>query len=270
LLDLCLRSVELYRPQDCEVIVVDDGSKDAVVSETATRFPYVTVIRISKARGFAAAANAAAALERFSDPGVDAVAPLPLIHPASSYSRHPLVDSAGDVYDLGGFATKRGHGERLAAKHVVPGPCGSVCATAGFYRRDALLRVGGFAESFGAYFEDVDLSLRLHSAGGRLAYEPRSVVWHHVSASYLKSPSRRTLERQSCNEERLFWRHPVGNPSRRDWPRHMLVLAAKIQRRQSENQLAPWITGRIQFGWNALLSRRHCAINRIACTVTNL
>ncbi len=53
LLALCLRSVELARPANCEVIVVDDGSKDSVIRETARRFAHVNVIRLLKARGFA-------------------------------------------------------------------------------------------------------------------------------------------------------------------------------------------------------------------------
>jgi GT2 family glycosyltransferase len=282
LLEWCLRSVVLARPDNAEVIVVDDGSPGGIVSETANRFSPVRVIRSTKARGFAAAANAGialatgrvvemlnddaevtpgwaeAALARFEDPAIAAVAPLVLIHPSTRRSSHPVVDSVGDHYDRGGFAFKRGHGERLAAKHLVPGPCESVCAAAGFFRHDALTRLGGFAETFGAYFEDVDLSLRLRKTGARLEFEPRSVVWHHVSASYRQIPSRRTLERQSCNEERLFWRHIQPHRRRYDISRHISVLAAKLLRRQSENRVCPWITGRLRSAWNAFLLGTNC------------
>jgi N-acetylglucosaminyl-diphospho-decaprenol L-rhamnosyltransferase len=39
-------------------------------------------------------------------------------------------------------------------------------------------RVGGFAEAFFMYQEDVDLSLRLRLAGGRLGVEPSAIVDH--------------------------------------------------------------------------------------------
>lgn len=59
------------------------------------------------------------------------------------------------------------------------------------YRRAALLEVGGFDEcnycgpgSPGA--EDADLSYRLHAAGFRLRFEPRSLVGHHHPTSLLR------------------------------------------------------------------------------------
>jgi GT2 family glycosyltransferase len=44
--------------------------------------------------------------------------------------------------------------------------------------RDAFERVGGFAEPYFLYHEDVDLSLRLRLAGARLGVEPAAVVDH--------------------------------------------------------------------------------------------
>src|SRR5439155_17661490 len=87
-------------------------------------------------------------------------------------------------------------------------------ASAGFYRRSALDRVGLFPEEFGSYFEDVDLAFRLNRAGFRTMYEPASRVLHHVSASYGRL-GRRLIERQSCNEERVFWRNLPASALRR-------------------------------------------------------
>src|SRR5262249_11060165 len=141
----------------------------------------------------------------------------------------PLIDTAGDEYDMGGFARKRGHGQETGDRRretesrgrsvsslspvpclLSPGPVFAASACAAFYRRDALLRAGGFPEHFGAYFEDVDLSFRLRRLGGEVVYDPASVVWHRVSGSYGRRPSRRVLEQQSCNEERVFWRNVRG------------------------------------------------------------
>jgi GT2 family glycosyltransferase len=60
--------------------------------------------------------------------------------------------------------------------------------------RDEWERVGGFAEAYFMYHEDVDLSLRLRLAGGRLGVEPAAVVDHEYE--FGKGPAKwRRLER---------------------------------------------------------------------------
>jgi GT2 family glycosyltransferase len=271
LLRLCLASVKRFAPIGTQVVVVDDGSKDAVVSRTAGEFAGVEVVRRAKAGGFCASANAgiaaatasvvellnddtevtanwaAAPLARFADPKVVAVAPLVLQNDPVRRARGlpPLIDTAGDEYDLGGFARKRGHGEP-ASRTFRPEPVFGASAAAAFYRRDALLRAGGFPEHFRAYFEDVDLSFRLRKQGGDILFEPVSVVWHQVSGSYGTRPPRRILEQQSCNEERVFWRNVRGRKRLRYLPRHAAVLAGKALRRWQEGTVLPWFLGRIK------------------------
>src|SRR5262249_19403901 len=115
-----------------------------------------------------------------------------------------------------------------------------------FYRREALLRAGAFPESFGAYFEDIDLSFRLHWTGYRVFFEPRSCVLHRVSASYGARPAPALLEQQSRNEELVFWRNLPGGPLLRALPRHLAVLAAKAWRRWRCGELLPFLRGRFQ------------------------
>src|SRR4051794_36837864 len=132
LLQLCLASVVRFAPPGTEIIVVDDGSKGGIVSQTATAFPGVKVVRRPKAGGFCAAANAGiaaatapvvellnddaevtagwadAALAWFADERIVAVAPLVLQNDPERLRRGlpPLIDTAGDEYDPGGFARK--------------------------------------------------------------------------------------------------------------------------------------------------------------------
>ena len=116
---------------------MDDGSRGGIVSRTASdvrrcpRYPSA-----ERPRGFCAAANAGiaaatapvvellnddaevtagwaeAALAWFADDRVAAVAPLVLQNDPARRARGlpPLIDTAGDEYDRGGFARKRGHG----------------------------------------------------------------------------------------------------------------------------------------------------------------
>jgi GT2 family glycosyltransferase len=182
---------------------------------------------------------AAAALAQFRDPNVVAVAPLVLRLPIGP--RGPRIDSAGDAYHPGGFARKRGHGRLLASFPLRPGPVFGASASSAFFRRDVFLNVGGFPESFGSYFEDVDLAFRLRRAGGAVVFEPASVVGHRLGASHDRAP-RRLVERQSCNEERVYWRNVAPSLL----PLHLAVLAAKAVRRWEEGRLLPFLFGRLR------------------------
>jgi GT2 family glycosyltransferase len=117
-----------------------------------------------------------------------------------------------------------------------------------------LAAAGGFPESFEAYFEDVDLAFRLRHCGGRVAYEPASVVLHRGGSSYGR-PTRRLVERQSCNEERVFWRNLSPAELRRWLPRHVAVLAGKALRRWEEGLLGPWLAGRVR-AWASIRADR--------------
>ena len=266
LLAACLAAVARHAPAGTEVVVADDASVGHAVTRVAASFG-VRSVRLPRRGGFCAAVNAGlaaargvvvellnddtevqagwadAALRHFADPRVVAVAPLVLRHGTTT------IDTAGDEYHRGGYASKRGHGvpwESAPAALRVAGPVWGVSAAAGFYRRAALDAVGGFPADFGAYFEDVDVSHRLRAAGGEVWYEPASVVLHHVSASYGRRPSRRTLEAQSCNEERVWWRNTPRAERLRGLPLHLAVLAGKALRRQGEGTLGPWLAGRVR------------------------
>ncbi len=274
LLTLCLASLKLHAPDNTEILVVDDGSEHAAISEAALCFPGVRVIRLSRQSGFCIAANigidsanapiiellnddtevtagwAEAALACFRNPAVVAVAPLVLQLDAVGLAigLAPLIDSAGDNYDSGGFAQKRCHDRRLDDSTVLTSQrVWGASANAAFYRRDAVRVAGGFPDDFGAYFEDVDLAHRLNRRGGVTLFQPASVVWHRVSASYGRKPSREILVQQSRNEERVFWRNIGGTGSLiRNLPRHATVLIAKAFRRLQEGTLVPWLQGRWQ------------------------
>ncbi|NLN03194.1 MAG: glycosyltransferase [Lentisphaerae bacterium] len=60
--------------------------------------------------------------------------------------------------------------------------CSGVCL---MVEREVFLSVGGFSDEFApAYYEDVDLCLKLRTTGRRIYYQPKSVVVHHLSKSH--------------------------------------------------------------------------------------
>jgi GT2 family glycosyltransferase len=267
LLRLCLTSVQRHAPASTEILVIDDASPNHAVSRTASDFFGVRVLRLPRRRGFCAAVNAGihaaqspviellnddtevtagwseSALAHFRDPHIAAVAPLVLCGPFGS--KPTLIDSAGDRYFVGGIAAKRGHRQLLGDVPLAAGDVFGVSASSAFYRRDALLAVGGFPEEFGSYFEDVDVAFRLHWAGYRIVHEPASRVWHRVSASHGRT-SRRLLEQQSRNEERVFWRNLPNRELLRALPWHAAVLVAKAYRRWQNGTLLPFVFGRLR------------------------
>jgi GT2 family glycosyltransferase len=250
-------------------MVVDDASPQRAVSAAASSFAQVRVLRLETRRGFCAAVNAGiqeargpivellnddtevtagwaeAALANFRAPSVAAVAPLVLYWPGASEQGVAIVDSAGDRYYVGGVAGKRGHRQPLRPAILRRCRVFGASGSSAFYRREALLRVGAFPESFGAYFEDVDLAFRLHRAGYEIVFEPASRVLHHVSASYGRA-RRELLEQQSQNEERVFWRNLPPRLLARALPRHLAVLTGKAWRRWQEGTLVPFLCGRFR------------------------
>jgi len=281
LLRTCLASLACHAPPGTEILVVDDGSPGGSVSRAAADFPAVHCLRRPQQGGFCAAVNeglrharhpiaqllnddaevtpgwADAPLAHFADPQVAAVAPLVLQRRGGEADGPPVIDSAGDRYYLGGVAAKRGHGQPLGPDHLRPGPVFGASASSAFYRRELVLRVGAFPDSFSAYFEDVDLSFRLQRAGGRILFEPASRVLHRVSASY-GPPCRRLLAQQSRNEELVFWRNLPARDLTRALPLHLAVLAGKAWRRARQGLLIPFLAGRLAAlaAWPDILAHR--------------
>src|SRR5262249_6418698 len=162
---------------------VDDASTDGTVEWLRATHPDVQLIQLPRNHGFCRTINAGlraakapiietlnndtvvtsgwadAAMSLFADPTVGSVAPLVFL-----LREYGLVDSAGDEYQISGWAMNRGHRRRLdpSLLHVTEVFGASACAA--FYRREALLRAGLFPEHFRAYYDDVDLAFRLRAA----------------------------------------------------------------------------------------------------------
>ena len=89
-----------------------------------------------------------------------------------------LIDSVGLAVDrtLAGFPRHHGRPVSEAAnpRPVLVGPSGG----AGAYRRTAWEQAGGLDENVFAYLEDLDLALRLRTAGWQAAAAPAAIGTH--------------------------------------------------------------------------------------------
>jgi GT2 family glycosyltransferase len=196
-----------------DLVVVDNGSTDRTVELIAERFPGVRVVALDENLGFGRAVNRgvevvetdvivlvnndvlcppdflAHVLAPFDDDAVGMVAGVLLQH-----DRPTLVDSAGIELDTTlrswDMLWNRPVEELVGAAEPV-GPCGGAAA----YRTAAFREVGGFDDAFFAYWEDVDLALRLRLAGHRCVRAPNARALHkHGQTVGAASPRQRRLE----------------------------------------------------------------------------
>jgi GT2 family glycosyltransferase len=124
------------------------------------------------------------------------------------------INSAGNPVHFTGIVWAGGHGESIvhapAAPVAVPVLSGACLAIP----LDTWRRLGGFAERFFMYHEDVDLSVRLRMRGGTVGIEPRAVVEHDYEFGASAADKWRWLERN-----RLAF-------LLRDYPAALLLLLA--------------------------------------------
>jgi GT2 family glycosyltransferase/sugar lactone lactonase YvrE len=198
-IDDCVTSLTALTYPDLEIIVVNDGSRDAT-GAIARRHEGVRVIDTANG-GLSAARNVGLAAARGeivaytdADVRVDRDWLRYLIQPLL---REDVVGAGGpnvvphDDPWLAQCVARAPGGPRHVllddrlAEHV-PG-----CNMA--FRRDALLAMGGFNPVFVCAGDDVDVCWRLQARGLRIGFAPAALVWHH---------HRRTIE--------AFWRQQVG------------------------------------------------------------
>ena len=216
-----------------ETIVVDNASRDHEVSAVCEEFEFARAIRSDVNLGFSRAVNVAAGeaagdalilvnddahydpefvecLVAALDPGASVVAAAGVLRSEGDESR---IDSAGIEVDrtLVGFDYLHGRPlDMLSGRTPDPfGPTGAAAA----YQREWFVRVGGFDERIFAYFEDVDLALRLRLAGGRCRLEP-AARGTHAHAATLGSGSARKNYLMGFARGYLLRKWGVVSPSR--------------------------------------------------------
>ncbi len=210
-LDDCLESLGKLDYPDYEVILVNDGSKDATEA-IAHRYPFVRVITtpnngLSAARniGLSAATGAIVAYTD-ADVRVDSLWLTYLVQPFLNSdvvaAGGPNVVPADDPWVAQCVARSPGGPTHVLfddriAEHV-PG-----CNFA--VRRDALLAIGGFNPIYLRAGDDVDVCWRLQARGWRIGFAPAALVWHHHRPSV-----------------KAYWRQQVGYGEGEVWlqPHH--------------------------------------------------
>jgi N-acetylglucosaminyl-diphospho-decaprenol L-rhamnosyltransferase len=184
LLAATLRGLARQSDPDFEAVIIDNGSSDSSADLAILPDHRFHLFKAGKNLGFAVACNLGARgartpwlvmLNPDAIPEEDWLAALrcaterypnvPLFGSTQVDADNPsILDGAGDNYCIYGLAWRGGHGQPATAVKTDTRAF-SVCAAAALYRRDVFEAVGGFAETFFCYQEDVDFGFRLNLFG---------------------------------------------------------------------------------------------------------
>jgi len=164
-----------------EVIVVDAGSEDgtpAIVAAYARRYPFVKLLRRGGTRGEGRNFGARIADgEAIAFIDGDCIAnPFWLRFLRERLDRSPI--AAGRTIAIGYKPFEELERVELIVRgYDVTFPSANLA-----YRRETFLATGGFDPWFRTA-EDIDLNLRAVTAGHRIAYEARAIVYHRTRSS---------------------------------------------------------------------------------------
>ena len=253
-----LASLERQQDVRLSAVVIDNASSEAERRRIAAEAPFARVIGFSRNLGFAGGANEGIARTRApfvlllnndatiepdyaarlaarlaTDDRIAAAQGLVL----AGHGR--VIDGAGLAWNGRGEAVPALAGRDASAAPREPFEVPGVSATATLYRREALEAAApqgaAFDGSFFAYYEDVDLSLRLARAGWKFVCDPRALARHEGSLTGRRTPWRRA-----------FW------TARNRWRTLFRNFAPALLWRRMGSLLAADLAHVRQVGWRGL------------------
>jgi GT2 family glycosyltransferase len=267
LLPRCLDSIR-DQGVEIELCVVDNGSTDGSVALLEERG--IDHLALPQNVGFAAALNrgvarvksstvlalnadtvlepgCVGALQRalVADPELGGVQPriLQLEGEGTSVAAARLY-SAGQALTADGRALEVGAGEAQSERSRRPREIFGVCGAACLLRRELFDRLGGYDETYFAFYEDVDLNVRAQIAGWRFAYVPDAVVWHVGNASWTAG-----FNRPGAENARLVARNRLASQIKfmpaATVPRILAVEAGALGRAAGQRRLRATLGGKL-------------------------
>jgi GT2 family glycosyltransferase len=228
----CIRSIALHtEPQDYEIVVVDDASREPV-STALAHVGGARIIRNDSNLGFIGSCNRGAAVARgevlvflnndtLVTPGWLASLLDTLREPQVGLVGAKLVFPDGTLQEAGGIVWRNGSASNVGRNDDPGKPaynyvrdvdyCSGACIAV---RRAEFLALGGFDSHFApAYYEDVDLAMRMRAAGKRVVYQPAATVVHFEGATSGRDLREGVKRHQIDNQVRFHdrWRDVLAN-----------------------------------------------------------
>lgn len=200
----CLDAIlaQTYEGVDREIVVVDDGSRDATAALLASYDDQLHVLRGDEAHGFAAACNAGVAAARNDlvvllnndtiplSGWLEALVQFAVDHPQAAVVGAKLLFPNDTIQHAGvslgidrephhiyaGFPGDHPAAARSRRFQVVTAACA-------LFRREVWNELGGLDTSYHNGWEDVDFCMRVGELGREVWYCAESVVYHFESAT---------------------------------------------------------------------------------------
>ena len=196
----CFETLNRQTTDDYQVLVVDNGSTDGSVEWLKER--KIPSIFLEENTGFTGAVNVGLKTAKtpyvillnndtevhddFVAQMIRAIEKSPSIFSVSckmiQLYQKDLMDDAGDMYTVLGWAYQRGVGQSSSGYNKER-EIFSACAAAAIYRREVFETIGYFDEMHFAYLEDMDVGYRAKIAGYHNRYCPDAVIYHAGSAT---------------------------------------------------------------------------------------
>ncbi len=247
-----------------QVVVVDNGSVDNSVELIEDYYSEVILIKNRKNKGFAGGVNSGIqyALDQKANYiallNNDAVAEKTWLnslvefaneHPSAGIvtskicdNKKTYLDSTGDQYTIWGLPYPRGRGEKYTDDYDTLTDVFGASGGASLYRAKMLRQIGMFDNDFFAYYEDVDISFRAQLAGWKVAYQPKAIIYHEISATSSKIKDFATYQTIK-NLPWLMWKNVPWRLMPKILPRFSLAYAAFIFSALSRQQFKAAIKG---------------------------
>ncbi|MEI8047704.1 MAG: glycosyltransferase family 2 protein [Bacteroidota bacterium] len=191
------------------IILVDNGSTDDSIEKLSKEFTQIDYLTLNKNYGFAGGVNKGIAHAiKLYDPEFflllnndtivntdflsqlirpfyfeeKVLASVPKIY---SFDRKEIIDSAGGkISKLTGIVTEYGKNKNDSYYKAVKGATGFMSGCAALLSKETITKIGFFDETFFAYSEDTDYSIRILNSGYKIMFVPESMVYHKGGHSF--------------------------------------------------------------------------------------